>query len=73
MKCMTIQRLFSTNQAAEYLGTTPFTLKTSRCTGLLWGQPAPEFIKLKRAVRYRKETLDEWLVSLPEEQKNTAQ
>ena len=29
--------------------------------------------KLKRSVRYRKNILGDWLDSLPEEQKNTAQ
>ena len=68
-----MKQLLDTNETAEYLGTTPFTLKNSRCTGILWSRPAPAFIKLQRAVRYRKETLDEWLDSLPEEQQNTAQ
>lgn len=68
-----MKQLLDTNETAEYLGTTPFTLKNSRCTGVLWSRPAPEFIKLKRAVRYRKKTLDDWLASLPVEQKNTAQ
>ena len=68
-----MKQLFDTNQAAEYLGTTPNTLKCGRGTGILWSRPAPAFIKLQRAVRYRKETLDEWLALLPEEKQNTAQ
>ncbi len=68
-----MKQLFDTNQAAEYLGTTINTLKVSRSTGVMWSRPAPSFIKLKRAVRYRKDTLDKWLDSLPEEISNTAQ
>jgi hypothetical protein len=68
-----MKKLYDTNQAADYLGTTMNTLKQSRNTGLLWGHPAPKFIKMGTAVRYRSDTLDKWLDSLPEEVSNTAQ
>lgn len=68
-----MKNLLDTHQAAEYLGTTMNSLKQGRGTGLLWGLPAPKFVKLQRAVRYRKETLDAWLDSLPAEKLNTAQ
>ena len=66
------QQLLSSKEAAIYLGTRDNTLKTSRHTGLLWQHPAPAYIKIQRTVRYRKETLDEWLDALPEEKASTS-
>ena len=52
--------------AASFIGTTPDTLKRSRRSGLLWGIPAPEFIKIgRRKIKYRRQTLQGWIDSLP--------
>lgn len=52
--------LLKADMAAAYLGTTKSNLKTARHTGLLWGETAPEFLKIGRTIRYRRETLAAW-------------
>jgi len=55
------QRL-ANHQAAEFIGCSPATLKTSRTTGQLLGHEAPHYRKLgKRKVVYDVETLQAWL------------
>ena len=50
---------FDTNEAAQYLGNcSPYTLRRSRTTGLLFGLPAPTFKKRGRTVVYEREVLD---------------
>lgn len=51
--------LFSTVDAAKYIGVEPGTLEVWRCTKRY---PIP-FIKVGRLVRYRQEALDAFLVS----------
>jgi len=51
-------RLYTTPQAAAYLGLSPNTLNRWRYTG-----DGPRFVKLGRAVRYRREELDDWVAS----------
>lgn len=57
--------LFSTRQAADYLGYSCGAIRTSRITGLLADFEAPPHIKLgksiKSHVRYEKKALDEWI------------
>ncbi len=50
--------LLSTKQAAIYLGLSNSTLNKWRCYGT-----GPSFVKLGRAVRYRKAQLDEFLAT----------
>lgn len=67
-----IDNLLSNKHAAPILGTTPDALKISRCTGLLFGLPAPKYLKIGRTIRYKKSTLQAWLDQF-EEQSNTTQ
>ncbi len=55
---------------AALLGCPPTALRLSRVTGLLWGVPAPKFVKIGRSVRYRTDTLREWVAQFAE-QSNT--
>ena len=48
--------LLSTKEAGKYLGLSTSTLNKWRCFGT-----GPRFVKLGRAVRYRKAELDEYL------------
>lgn len=48
--------MFTTEKAAEYLGLRDTTLEAWRCRG-----GGPVFLKLGKAVRYRKEDLDKFL------------
>lgn len=48
--------MFTTETAAEYLGLKETTLEAWRCRG-----GGPDFIKMKKAVRYRKEDLDRYI------------
>jgi predicted DNA-binding transcriptional regulator AlpA len=50
--------ILTTPQAAIYLGLAVSTLNKWRCFG-----DGPRFLKLGRAVRYRREDLDSFLVS----------
>ena len=50
--------MFRTNQAAGYIGLTKSTLEAWRCRG-----SGPVFVKMGKAVRYRKEDLDAFLNS----------
>jgi len=59
--------LLRNDEAAKYLKVSPGTLRLSRHTGELFKDVStPAYIKLGRAIRYRKSTLDNWLVALPE-------
>jgi excisionase family DNA binding protein len=50
---MTLERLLTDKEAADALGVSKSTLQAWRCTGRV---PLP-FIKLGRAVRYRREDI----------------
>ncbi len=65
-------QLIRDTEAARIIGTTPVRLRNSRVSGMLGNVPTPPFIKLGRAVRYRKSDLERWLADLPTYQ-NTAQ
>jgi len=52
------QAFLNTRQAAEFLGMQPQTLDAWRCRGC-----GPRFVKLGRAVRYRRADLDAWVES----------
>ena len=50
--------LLRTKEAAIYLTVKPVTLETWRCHG-----SGPEYLKLGKAVRYKKESLDNFIES----------
>lgn len=50
--------MYRTDDAAKYLGLTKATLEAWRTRG-----GGPRFLKLGKAVRYRKEDLDTFIVS----------
>lgn len=50
---------FNSDEAAQYLGLSPGTLPVWRCNG----RHAIPFIRVGRAIRYRKSDLDRWLES----------
>lgn len=52
------QNFLDSNEAAEYLGLQRTTLEAWRCRG-----GGPRFVKLGRAVRYRRVDLDTWIES----------
>lgn len=59
-----MQQLLSTDEAANYLGVASNSLRRSRWSGILCSIDAPSFIKLgPKAVRYKKDVLDEWLAN----------
>ena len=61
------------DDAAALLGVSPGTMCLSRHTGEIFKNvPAPPFMKMGRAVRYRRETLVSWLEQWSEFE-NTAQ
>lgn len=63
--------LLDNNEAAQLLQCSPNYMRLSRHTGLLFGVPAPAFLKMGRKVRYRRETLLSWLAQF-DEKPNTA-
>lgn len=64
--------LFSTNEAAQYLGFKSPTLRNARHSGRLAGVDAPPYRKMGSAVRYDRAALDRWLSQFAE-QTSTAQ
>lgn len=65
-------KLLRGQEAAPILGTTCSTLKQSRYTGLLFGKPAPKFIKMGRSARYKLVELLKFRDQFPEYE-NTSQ
>ena len=66
------QEILTTRQAAAKLGIQAATLKQSRHTGILFGEPAPTFLKMGRSTRYKLTSLIEFLNQFPE-YRNTSQ
>lgn len=56
-----MKALFSSREAAEYLGYSTYSMERSRTTGTLGGIKAPEHVKVGRTVKYKKEALDSWV------------
>lgn len=56
-----MKALFSSKEAAAYLGYSNPSMVQSRVTGVLSGIPAPEHIKIGKTVKYKKESLDSWI------------
>ena len=65
--------LLTSVNAAKYLGVSPGLLRLARVTGEIFkGIKAPPFLKMGRAIRYKKDDLDNWLACQPTYQ-NTAE
>ena len=62
----------NTNEAAEYLGFAPYTLRRARTTGKLSGVPPPKYRRMGRKIIYELQWLDEWREQF-QPQFNTAQ
>jgi len=59
---MTDPQLLNTQKAAELIGATYHVLRISRSSGEIYrGVKAPKHVKMGRAVRYRRQDLDEWI------------
>jgi hypothetical protein len=58
--------IIPTQDAARLIGAAPSSLKQSRYTGVLFGQPAPTFIKMGRSTRYKLSVLLEFIDQFPE-------
>ncbi|AXR07033.1 DNA-binding protein [Salinimonas sediminis] len=56
--------LLTDSEAAGFLGSTKAALRQSRYSGKLFGVQAPPYLKLGHTVRYRQESLEDWLSSL---------
>ena len=60
------KKYIGTIDAATYLDTKPEVLRTSRCTGLLFGRPAPKHYKVgERKVLYSIAELDAFVETAP--------
>lgn len=51
----------NTEQAAELIGVSSYSLKLSRCNGRLCGVAAPTYKKIGRLVRYEPGVISDWL------------
>ncbi len=70
---MKTNQLLNTSSFAESIDCSPYTLRLSRTTGLLFGKPAPEFIKIGKSCFYRQETIEQWIVENGVVCRNTAE
>jgi hypothetical protein len=61
-----IDPLLSDKQAAPILGCAPSSLKQAAYTGVLFGRPAPSFIKMGRSRRYKFSVLMAFRDQFPE-------
>lgn len=59
IKAQSVDKLFNTSEAAQYIGVTEKTLAVWRCVG----RYNISFIKVGRLVKYRKSALDAFLDS----------
>lgn len=60
------KRLFTSKEAAAYLGIKESYLRQVRMTGKIGGRMAPPpHIEIGRSIRYDKADLDRWIDSLP--------
>ena len=59
-----VAEYLTTAQLAEVLGTSVSVIKQSRMTGLLFGRPSPEFIRIgERKLLYKTSVAIEWIES----------
>ncbi len=66
MNTKPFEELHNEKETAELLYTTPGCMKQSRHTGLLYGMPAPSFIKMGRKVMYKKSEIIKFRNQFPE-------
>jgi len=60
----TSKELYSSKEAANYLGVSEGMLRLSRHTGELFkGVRGPKFLKMGAGIRYTQESLVEWIQS----------
>ncbi len=59
--------LFTTKEAAQFLGFKPSTLRNSRYIGRLAGVKAPAYKKIGSVCRYDRMVLDNWLAQFKEQ------
>ncbi|MEM9244086.1 MAG: helix-turn-helix domain-containing protein [Pseudomonadota bacterium] len=58
----TLKRLFSEQEAAEYLGVSRSYLRQDRMNGKFNDRtPGPEYCRFGTMIRYTKEALDKWI------------
>jgi hypothetical protein len=57
---------YDEKQLAAELSISPATIRKSRVTGTLLGKPAPKFLKLGKAVRYTRESIDSFKAQFAE-------
>ncbi|MEM9243163.1 MAG: helix-turn-helix domain-containing protein [Pseudomonadota bacterium] len=58
----TLKRLFSEQEAAEYLGVSRSYLRQDRMNGKFKDRtPGPHYCRFGRMIRYIKEALDKWI------------
>ena len=55
------KQILTTKEASDLLGCSSSALKQSRCDTALFGVAPPKFLKMGYSVRYKRETLIEWL------------
>lgn len=56
------KKTLTEKEAAEYIGMSRSFLRQDRMNGYREGRTrGPHYLKFERAVRYRKEDLDDWL------------
>ena len=60
-----LNSLLDDHKTAIKLGLAAATVRKSRCTGILLGQPAPRFIRIGKTIRYRESDLKAWLDQFP--------
>lgn len=57
-----LKRLFTEQEAADYLGMSRSYLRQDRMNGTLENRtPGPNFCRFGTMIRYTKENLDEWI------------
>ena len=60
------KEILTTSEASEVLGCAYNSLKQSRSTKDLFGVTPPPFLKMGKAVRYKRATLIKWLKQFKE-------
>ena len=63
---ISLDLLLADLEASRLLGAAKSTLKQSRHSGILFGRPAPPFLRLGRSIRYRLSDLLEFRDQFPE-------
>ena len=60
----TVRQLLNEKDASQIIGASTPTLRKSRCTGTLFGIPAPKHLKIGRTIRYKTSDLNDWVSNL---------